>query len=245
MIRRLADSFRRADFGTLLLELIVVVVGILLALGVDTWWDSRAEEDLKREYLRSLHDSLQQDLAFMDDRILPEIELRIETSEHLKQVTPDTVPVTLEDQRDFVMDINRAGYFAVFRPQRSVIDDLVATGNLRLIDDAALRRSLLDYYERADNWAPYDEFARDLIWRKFRNEGTGFIPLEAVHMSKEGRAAAPVESMVAIVESEVFQRGLLNVGFMANWYKQRYENERDALVELIETVGQAVASAEG
>jgi len=176
MIRRLTDNLRHADFSSLLLNLIVVVLGILLDLGADAWWEKHVENDLKREYSLSLQDSLEEDLKAMDERMLPEIEMRIAVSERLQKVTPETVPVTLEDQRAFVRDIDRAGYLSVIQPQRSVIDDLIATGNQHLIDDAALRRSVLDYYELADFWAPYDAWSREVIWGKYRTRPPGSFP---------------------------------------------------------------------
>ena len=60
---------------------------------------------------------------------------------------------------------------------------------------------LLNFYSEAERWEPYDEFARELIWKGYRNESTGFIPLDAVHMSAEGRDPAPRESFVTIIES--------------------------------------------
>jgi hypothetical protein len=37
VIRRITESIRKADYGTLLLEMLVLIAGILLALAADRW----------------------------------------------------------------------------------------------------------------------------------------------------------------------------------------------------------------
>lgn len=243
MIRRLLNSVRQAQFGVLLIELFILVIGILIALGIDEWRQEYDDRISEGEYLLAIKADLEHDLRSFDERIFPEIELRLEKSERLKQFTSENVPETLEAQRVFVADIDQTGFMNTYRPRRNAMDDMLATGNLRLIRNSDLRLELLNFYNEVENWQPYDEFARELIWRGYRNENTGFIPLDAVHMSAEGRDAAPRESFVAIVESEIFQRGLLNVGFMAGWQKFRYEHIQEAIIQLIAAIDEEIERA--
>ena len=43
VIRRITASIRKADYGALFLEVIVLVLGILLALAVDRWNQERLD----------------------------------------------------------------------------------------------------------------------------------------------------------------------------------------------------------
>ncbi len=167
--------------------------------------------------------------------------MRLEKSEQLKQFTRDNVPETLDEQRTFILDINFAGFMNTYQPRRNAMDDLLATGNLKLIRNHELRLDLLDFYNELARWEPYDDWARKLIWEGYRNEFTGFIPLDAVNMSREGRSAAPRESFATIVENEVFQRGLLNVGFMAGWQKGRYEWVYERIGALVASLDEEIA----
>jgi hypothetical protein len=240
MIRRFLYSLRDKQSGILVLELFVLVLGILLALGIDEWRQERDARAAEQEYLWALKADMEHDLSLFDSRVFPEIELRLELSERLRKFSPASVPVTLEEQRDFVNDVDMAGFMNTYNPRRNAMDDLLATGNLRLIRNRALRLKLLNFYTEIEHWRPYDEFARKLIWEGYRNENTGFIPLDAVHMSAEGREAAPRESFVKIVESEVFQRGLLNVRFMAAWQKIRYTGIYESLEQLISELDEEI-----
>ena len=42
-ISRISDSVRKADYGALFLEMIVLIVGILLALAADRWNQNRLD----------------------------------------------------------------------------------------------------------------------------------------------------------------------------------------------------------
>ncbi len=150
------DSVRRGQFGVLFAELMVLVIGILVALGIDQWRQDRDDRIAEREYLLAIKSDLQNDLQSINERIFPEIELRMEKSAHLRTFTPDDAPETLEEQRAFIFDINQAGFMNTFQPRRNAMDDLLATGNLRLIRNRALRLELLNFYSEAERWEPYD-----------------------------------------------------------------------------------------
>ena len=242
-MQRIIDPVRQGRYGTLFLELVVVVLGILLALGFDQWRQEREEAVLETEYLLALQADLKEDLRVFDERIFPEIEMRLKVSAHLRSFTPENVPETLQEQRAFVDSISMAGYMNTFNPRRIAMDDMLATGNLRLISNKQLRFTLLEYYDSIEKWQPYDDWARKLIWENFRNEFTGFIPLDAVHMSAEGRSATPRDSFVEIVNNETFQRGLLNVRFMAGWQQQRYEAIYEEANELVNAIEEEIPTS--
>ncbi len=241
MIRRLLNHAHQAQYGTLFFELVVVVIGILFALSIDDWRQEREELEHEHEYLVAIKADLQEDLRMFDERIFPEIKMRLEKSKQLGQVTPESVPESLEAQRMFVDDIGRAGFMNTYRPRRNAMDDMLATGNLRLLSNRQLRLDLLGYYDKVEQMQPYDDWGRKLIWENFRNEFTGFIPLDAVHMRAQNREAAPRESFVAIVQNEIFQRGLLNVRGMAEWQQQRYKGIYDEVSRLIEIVDEEIS----
>lgn len=240
MIRRLLNHARQAQYGTLFFELVVVVMGILIALSIDEWRQEREELEHEHEYLVAIKADLQEDLRMFDERIFPEIKMRLEKSEQLGQVTPESVPESLEAQRTFVDDIGRAGFMYTYRPRRNALDDMLATGNLRLISNRQLRLDLLGYYDKIEQMQPYDDWGRKLVWENFRNEFTGFIPLDVVHMRVQNRKAAPRESFVAIVQNEIFQRGLLNVRGVAAWQQQRYKGMYDEASQLIKIVDEEI-----
>ena len=93
IISRLAESIRKADFGTLLLEMFILVAGILLALAVDRWNQDRVDaietgrivERLKSDTARNLQ---------MFEATLPAME---QTLSNVKVFTCDCRNRSIED----------------------------------------------------------------------------------------------------------------------------------------------------
>ena len=59
--------FSLGNFRWLVAETIVVVLGILIALGVDDFRTDRADRRLEIEYVRRLQDDLKHDLLFLSE----------------------------------------------------------------------------------------------------------------------------------------------------------------------------------
>jgi hypothetical protein len=72
-IRRITTSIRNADYGALLLEVIVVVLGILLALAADRWNQDRLDAIETGRIVARLKSDTARNLA-MFERELPAME---------------------------------------------------------------------------------------------------------------------------------------------------------------------------
>ena len=59
MFERLRRNFVEKNYGPVALELIVVIVGILIAFQIDRWADDRRERQQEYEYLIRLKEDLQ------------------------------------------------------------------------------------------------------------------------------------------------------------------------------------------
>lgn len=58
LLRRLAEDFRRQDWVTVTIELVLVIAGVLIALQVDNWHESRKDRHDEKIFLRELHDDI-------------------------------------------------------------------------------------------------------------------------------------------------------------------------------------------
>jgi len=68
LLTRFTQSLRRQDWATVLLELVVLVVGILLALQVDNWNERRIELRQEKALLESLYSDFQENSQIAVDR---------------------------------------------------------------------------------------------------------------------------------------------------------------------------------
>jgi hypothetical protein len=120
-------------------ELVVIVVGILLALGMDQWWSDRVDARTQHAYLTALHEDVATTINHLDGLIREFSALRDAASELSKQPPEGT---TLSNAQ--LIELMGAGLFEIesFENGLSTHRDLKSTGRLGLITNAEIRRSL-------------------------------------------------------------------------------------------------------
>jgi len=139
-------------------EFVLVVLGVLVALMVDSWIADRQDVQLRSEYLSRLADDLETDLQNFDYRI--EFFTGVE-SFGLKTLD------RLRSEEEQGVDAVIGAFYAAENYEFDIIDntynDLQNTGNIRLLSDIELRMSLASYHSRAtaqNNELLDDEYRR-------------------------------------------------------------------------------------
>lgn len=136
MVRRFAESIRKANFGVLSLELFVVVVGILLALAADRWNQDRLEAIETARIVERLKSDTARNLA-MFEQTLPFMEGTLHDVQALfRALQAGTMEgENPEDIESGIVSIDVVpSYPLVF----SAYEELVATGRLRQLDSPDL-----------------------------------------------------------------------------------------------------------
>ena len=154
----------RLNWRLLVGELVVIVVGVLMALWVDELREARVHAELEVEYLQSLVTDLEADLAQFDST---EAWMRRQESSAASVLALyEGAPLT-ENLADLVTAVETAGWQYYPSITRNTIEDLRSTGNLRLLRDAALRRAISSYYATMEvNSVPLTDI-RDRIWHQY------------------------------------------------------------------------------
>lgn len=142
-------------------EFVLIVVGVLVALMVETALENRKDSQLRDEYLARLRDDIELDKLA--------IERRVEFFTDVQRFSGEVLG-WLGTDRDVDHDTLLASYYAAeiwpFLPVRNTYDDLQNTGNIRLLDDIDLRTGLSGYYNKANisisGWTPSEDY-REII----------------------------------------------------------------------------------
>lgn len=134
-----ADS-RRAFALRLLAEFGVIVVGVLVALGVDSWAAARQDRALEAEYLGRLLDDVRYDI---DELEMVEVVSRVgsETSGALR--TPEVLDTITAGR--LVSSVIAVGNVRIADPSRSTFQELINSGQIVLIRSPTIRRALASY----------------------------------------------------------------------------------------------------
>jgi hypothetical protein len=127
-------------------EIILVVIGILIALQINNWNEQKknlASEQLY--YCRILED------FELDKQLIEEIKeksnYRIDTS---KEILLDLDSGT-KDKHYLINQFILAARSEVYEPRNVTFKDLISSGNLKLINDITLKNSLIQYYSELEN----------------------------------------------------------------------------------------------
>jgi hypothetical protein len=141
-------------FGRLTAEFLLIVLGVLVALAIDSWNASRFDRAVEADYLGRIY----QDLAATRQSIEDMLALRDAVAEH-----GSAVLAVLEGDAPFPSDtlgFLASLYTATRADEPRIVDfafrDLVSTGNLRLVRDPDLRAALVDFYWSFEWYGRFD-----------------------------------------------------------------------------------------
>ena len=125
-----------------LLEGAAVLLGILIAFGIQAWWDVQRDQAEQRAYLQAMHTELEANQGHINED-LDSIALWIDRSrEHLESVARPGASPTYEQVVEMMWSTG---------PQvppplaRAALDDLVSSGGFQVIESPELRRALAAY----------------------------------------------------------------------------------------------------
>ena len=143
ILARLAKALSRQDWQSVVVEIMVVVVGILFALQVDTWNESRKDRNVEQIYLQRLSADLQGDIdGFKNLRRIFQ-----EKFEFIEEIKSGFTPEHIEhDARSWLERLRYSLYVSLPSVRSATFDELAGSGQLAIIQNLTLRAALAEYY---------------------------------------------------------------------------------------------------
>ena len=125
-----------------LAEITVVVAGILLALGLQSWWQDRENQSRGDAYQRQILSDVRQTRATYEKAIANDRELRAATAR-----LSDALSSKQSLQGDEALQWLRwrSGWFSDPRPVTGNVYSLIDTGEIQLIRNPEIRAAIIDY----------------------------------------------------------------------------------------------------
>jgi hypothetical protein len=128
MLTRLRKYLAEANYGALGLEVIVVIVGILIAFQIDRWAQEQRESQQEHQYILRLKNDLQYEIAVMTDS-LGTADQRMAHIRLLERVSTNN-EVAIKSPNDVVWALERATWRSFPQISAFVYTELQTTGNL-------------------------------------------------------------------------------------------------------------------
>jgi hypothetical protein len=160
---------RQVPWLRILAEGFAIVVSILLAFGIQAWWEDRQERAVETALLTGLVEDLRLDSADYE-RFAAVHRARMEGADFLLSPASQDSLRTLEatvspEEMTPGQAFRRINRFARLETVRVSYDQITAAGISEVISDPELRRMIAQYYAEAANRADVNDFQGSLSER--------------------------------------------------------------------------------
>jgi len=206
-------------------EILLVVVGILIALQINNWNEERIEQRQIREYALSLVDDLHRDMEMLKP-VAMQIDNYMQLSGELAAYMQGRSLADIHNIDLYIFSI-----LPTYRPfewNRAALDQLKSSGALRQIKDQQLVQKISEY-DALTQHLDLDFTSDDNKIREAQN-----IALRVVDMNYPNRGQIPV-----FIEEEAMD-DLLVQFFASDLYREIRANDLDLLSSDINQVRHAV-----
>ena len=127
-------------------EIILVVIGILIALQINNWNDQKKNASVENVYYSKILEDFELDKKLIEN-LLEKADYRIATSkEILMELDSGT-----KDKYQLINKFLLATRGDIYVPRDMTFKDLISSGNLKLINDIKIKNSLIQYYSELEN----------------------------------------------------------------------------------------------
>lgn len=141
-------------------EFFAIVFGILVALGGDAWWDTRVERREERDALVALYGEFTSSLGALESGAARHTR----TAEALARLREWTGPRPELPPDDVVASALDAaiGAYTTYNDRRGVLDGVIASGGLRLVQNDSLRAMLAGWPAAVEEFTEDEALALEL-----------------------------------------------------------------------------------
>jgi hypothetical protein len=143
-------------------EIVLVVIGILIALSINTWNENNKSEQEARFQLSKLKDNLNSDKIQLKAAI-SQTNLYINNLVFCVNVLSNEIDASLDE---FLENFYCLSNLISFNPTRGTFDGLISSGKIELIDNQNLLDTLFSYYNDYEykGWdSSLKDYSRNII----------------------------------------------------------------------------------
>ena len=121
-------------------EILLVVIGILIALQINNANEARKERAIEVNYLKNLR----ADLLLEEENNNSFSQYRFEKARSSTQLLNSALPITIEDVERYTDNYENVFIWQSFVPNNNTFKELLGSGNLSLIKNDTIKNALLE-----------------------------------------------------------------------------------------------------
>jgi hypothetical protein len=208
----LIENKTRTYFKYAIGEIVLVVIGILIALSINNWNESRKVQKGIRTGLIELKLALEDDFSVLENLII-NVEISDKAGKQLLNdlnKSPDSI-----DLVQLFFNIFRSQFLVTFGSSSNSYESLVNNGSIDLIRDNVLKRLLGDYYNRFNWESSYEKGPMKKSYEEYISYAHNFTQPNALRLAYEANTPK-VDSLKIKSLKELGGQSLINTAQLDN-----------------------------
>jgi hypothetical protein len=207
IFRRLRNSlFQQGRIGNYLIyaagEIVLVVIGILIALQINNWNEDRKARQLEHVYYCKLLEDIRLDKLLLKG-LAVENEERIVGSNNAISLLQKKNP----SRKDVIMALRAAVAKTTFtfKPSKSAFEDIKSSGNLSILRDLNVKDALLNYYSTVEGYVDLVDVNSDATVAMHYNIEKDFVEIGWQELDFVRNAMDPSKVDISALESQTYR----------------------------------------
>ena len=144
-------------------EILLVVIGILIALQINTWNTARLDNNKEKEYLNNILEDIKTQHQLVKEQVVHNSLMRLKCEKAIRHLNSNNI--NADSINHYLTDITRKT-FVVSDP---TFQDLKSSGNILLIKNSDLRKKILTFYQYLDYSALVIQISNEKTIAEFRD----------------------------------------------------------------------------
>jgi hypothetical protein len=183
ILRRVVEHAKTQDWFAVTLDFFIVVIGVFVGIEVANWNQARQDRHEESRYYGQLLVDLRGDLETFS-----QAERLADRYDEAAQLVIDRLNGKAPPQASpgrMATAIHHAGFIYIPYTSRGTYDELVSTGNLRLLRNSQLKSEIANYYATFDRIRQWDGLLRDQQ-SNYWAETAGVVPRPVLRAALRG-----------------------------------------------------------
>jgi len=211
-------------------EIILVVIGILIALSINNWNEERKDIALEKSYLKGVHNE------FVFNKIMFEQSLNVYNTqfELADSMAKKVFPISDKNWPQIIKEYGKVFRQQSFDPSDSSIDGLVNSGKIDLVKSDSLKKLLLSWKDKFGDYKEEEDALQ--AWTCVFDEIYLNEPTFNVVAGKQIRGnLTPLSNDLKLKLEKLMWRRRTHLGLVISKWK-RLNRESDELMNSIDSI---------
>lgn len=204
---------RRIPWTRVFVEAFVIVASILIAFGIDAWWDARGEREEERRALHGLMGDFEAADRLLETSVLVIDSAAAAAGAILDLVDPEGDPGLADSLAVLIPRIIRR---PVFLPPMGTLEALLGSGDLGLISNDTLRAALASFPSHVAGMSVTQQFGSQVVFGlllPFLNERVPMLRYGLMATGESGFVGDPGGLMRSMEFENLAQNRLMGIRF--------------------------------